>query len=120
MQAVVDALRTQLVTFEVIAVSDGSTDGSPASIAGIEQVRVIELTDNQGKGAALRVGLAQGRGRYLGFIDGDGDIPARQLSHFLAAARAMTLMYSLAASSIRVQMSSTRRSGGCTPADTSS
>ena len=87
-QAVVDALRTEQVTFEVIAVSDGSTDGSPASIAGIDQVRVIELAENQGKGAALRVGLAQGRGRYLGFIDGDGDIPARQLSHFLAAIRA--------------------------------
>ena len=84
-QAVIDALRTERVTFEVIAVSDGSTDGSPASIAGIDQVRIIELAENQGKGAALRVGLAQGRGRYLGFIDGDGDIPARQLSHFLAA-----------------------------------
>ena len=87
-QAVVDALRTEQVTFEVIAVSDGSTDGSPASIAGIDQVRIVELAENQGKGAALRVGLAQGRGRYLGFIDGDGDIPARQLSHFLAATRA--------------------------------
>jgi O-antigen/teichoic acid export membrane protein len=87
-QAVVDALRTERVTFEVIAVSDGSTDGSPASIAAIDQVRIIELTKNQGKGAALRAGLAQGRGRYLGFIDGDGDIPARQLSHFLAAIRA--------------------------------
>jgi glycosyltransferase involved in cell wall biosynthesis/O-antigen/teichoic acid export membrane protein len=87
-QAVVDAIRTERLTFEVIAVSDGSTDGSPASIAGIDQVRIIELAENQGKGAALRVGLAQGRGRYLGFIDGDGDIPARQLSHFLAAIRA--------------------------------
>jgi hypothetical protein len=84
-QAVVDALMTERVTFEVIAVSDGSTDGSPASIAGIDQVRIIELPENRGKGAALRVGLAQGRGRYLGFIDGDGDIPARQLSHFVAA-----------------------------------
>jgi len=87
-QAVVGALRTERVTFEVIAVSDGSTDGSPASIAGIDQVRIVELAENQGKGAALRIGLAQGRGRYLGFIDGDGDIPARQLSHFLAATRA--------------------------------
>src|ERR1022692_2484698 len=86
-QAVVDALRTERVTFEVIAVSDGSTDGSPASIACIDQVRIIELAENQGKGAALRVGLAQGKGRYLGFIDSDGDIPARQLSHFLAAIR---------------------------------
>ena len=87
-QDVVGVLRTEQVTFEVIAVSDGSTDGSPSSIAGIDQVRIVELAKNQGKGAALRVGLAQGRGRYLGFIDGDGDIPARQLSHFLAAIRA--------------------------------
>jgi O-antigen/teichoic acid export membrane protein len=87
-QDVVRVLRAEHVIFEVIAVSDGSTDGSPASIAGIEHVRVIELGKNQGKGAALRVGLARGRGRYLGFIDGDGDIPAKQLSHFLAAIRA--------------------------------
>ena len=87
-QAVVGVLRAEQVTFEVIAVSDGSTDGSPSSIAGIGQVRIVELAKNQGKGAALRVGLAQGRGRYLGFIDGDGDIPARQLSQFLAAIRA--------------------------------
>ncbi|MGO9296408.1 MAG: glycosyltransferase [Streptosporangiaceae bacterium] len=86
-QAVVSVLRAEQVTFEVIAVSDGSTDGSPSSIAGIGHVRVVELAENRGKGAALRVGLAQGRGRYLGFIDGDGDIPARQLSQFLAAIR---------------------------------
>jgi glycosyltransferase involved in cell wall biosynthesis/O-antigen/teichoic acid export membrane protein len=87
-RAVVGVLRAEQVTFEVIAVSDGSTDGSPSSIAGIGQVRIVELGKNQGKGAALRVGLAQGRGRYLGFIDCDGDIPASQLSHFLAAVRA--------------------------------
>jgi glycosyltransferase involved in cell wall biosynthesis/O-antigen/teichoic acid export membrane protein len=86
-QDVIGILRAAQVTFEVIAVSDGSTDGSPALIAGIGQVRVVQLAQNQGKGAALRVGLAQGRGRYLGFIDGDGDIPAGQLSHFLAATR---------------------------------
>ena len=87
-QEVVGVLRTERITFEVIAVSDGSTDGSPSSIAGIDQVRIVELAENQGKGAALRVGLAQGRGRYLGFIDADGDIPATQLSQFLAAIRA--------------------------------
>jgi O-antigen/teichoic acid export membrane protein len=84
-RAVVDALRFERVSFEVIAVSDGSTDGSSSTIAGIEQVRIVDLAENQGKGAALRIGLAQGRGRYLGFIDGDGDIPAGQLSQYLAA-----------------------------------
>ncbi len=86
-QDVVRVLRAAQVTFEVIAVSDGSTDGSPASISGIGHVRLVQLAENQGKGAALRVGLAQGRGRYLGFIDSDGDIPAGQLRHFLTATR---------------------------------
>jgi glycosyltransferase involved in cell wall biosynthesis len=84
-QDVIKVLRAAQVTFEVIAVSDGSTDGSPSSIAGVGQVQIVQLARNQGKGAALRAGLAQGRGRYLGFIDADGDIPAAQLSHFLAA-----------------------------------
>ncbi|HEY5398432.1 MAG TPA: glycosyltransferase, partial [Trebonia sp.] len=87
-QDVIKVLRAAQVTFEVIAVSDGSTDGSPSSIAEVGQVRVVRLAENQGKGAALRAGLAQGRGRYLGFIDADGDIPAGQLSHFVAATRA--------------------------------
>jgi glycosyltransferase involved in cell wall biosynthesis/O-antigen/teichoic acid export membrane protein len=86
-QDVVNVLRAARVTFEVIAVSDGSTDGSASSIAGVGPVRVVHLAQNQGKGAALRAGLAQGRGRYLGFIDADGDIPAAQLNHFLAATR---------------------------------
>ena len=86
-RAVVGVLRAEQVTFEVIAVSDGSTDGSPSLIAGIDRVRIVEFAENQGKGAALR-GLAQGRGRYLGFIDADGDIPAWVLSQFLAVIRA--------------------------------
>ena len=87
-RAVVGVLRAEQVTFEVIAVSDGSTDGSPSLIAGIDRVRIVEFAENQGKGAALRAGLAQGRGRYLGFIDADGDIPAWVLSQFLAVIRA--------------------------------
>ena len=44
---------------------------------GVGQVRVVRLAQSfTAKGAALRVGLAQGRGRYLGFIDADGDLPA--------------------------------------------
>jgi len=76
------------VSFEVIAVSDGSTDGSPASLEGLLPgvLRRVELP-HAGKGHALRAGLAQGRGRYLGFIDADGDIPARELETFVAALR---------------------------------
>src|SRR5580658_31274 len=64
------------MTFEIIAVSDGSTDGSPFTLAGFPEsmVRRMDFATNAGKGAALRAGLGMGRGRYLGFIDADGDI----------------------------------------------
>jgi hypothetical protein len=65
-------------SYEVVAVSDGSTDGSDRQldevVTGHPQLTNLVFAHNQGKGAALRVGLARGRGRYLGFIDADGDL----------------------------------------------
>ncbi len=83
-------LRRGGVTFEVIAVSDGSTDGSEASLRGLppQQVRRVRLARNQGKGEALRVGFSMSRGRFVGFIDADGDIPPEQVSRFAAVAAA--------------------------------
>ena len=76
------------VDFEVIAVSDGSTDGSELTIADLDHPRLLQvvLPRNQGKGAALRIGLAAGRGRYLGFIDADGDLDPTLLDAFLKIA----------------------------------
>jgi glycosyltransferase involved in cell wall biosynthesis len=86
---VVAVLGRTGLDFEVIAVSDGSTDGSGASIEALDQGRVrhIELARHTGKGEALRVGLTEGRGRYLGFIDADGDLPADLLDQFVARVR---------------------------------
>jgi glycosyltransferase involved in cell wall biosynthesis len=88
-RAIVEALDGTALTYEVVTVSDGSTDGSAEAVADIgdERLRRIELARNVGKGEALRVGLSQGRGRYLGFIDADGDIPARLLPSFVDAIR---------------------------------
>jgi O-antigen/teichoic acid export membrane protein len=73
-------------TYEVIAVSDGSTDGSDReldeALPGRPRLTNVVLADNQGKGAALRVGLAKGHGRYLGFIDADGDLDPILLDSF--------------------------------------
>ena len=91
--AVVAALEHTGLSFEVMAVSDGSTDGSAEGISSLlgERLRCIDLPAHVGKGEALRVGLAQGRGRYLGFIDADGDIPADQLGSFVDAIRTETV-----------------------------
>jgi glycosyltransferase involved in cell wall biosynthesis len=82
---VIALLRERAISFEVIAVSDGSTDGNDAGLAELgAEVQVVYLPVNQGKGHALRVGLGLGRGDYLGFIDGDGDIPAPVLGEFVS------------------------------------
>lgn len=82
-------LTASALSYEVIPVSDGSTDDSEQALQGLpaESVRPIVWADNRGKGEALRAGLAHGRGQYLGFIDGDGDIPARVLADYVALAR---------------------------------
>ncbi|MHB8439888.1 MAG: glycosyltransferase, partial [Acidimicrobiales bacterium] len=76
-------------SFEVVPVSDGSTDGSEHALdeLPLSVVRPIVFAENRGKGEALRIGLARGLGRYLGFIDGDGDIPAGVLVGFVKLAR---------------------------------
>ena len=86
---VCDTLATTGVAFEVLPVSDGSTDGSEHALTRLppEVVRPIVWADNRGKGEALRIGLSRGRGSYLGFIDGDGDIPADVLTGFVDLVR---------------------------------
>ncbi|MHB8439266.1 MAG: glycosyltransferase [Acidimicrobiales bacterium] len=91
--AVVEVLDHTGLGYEVIAVSDGSTDGSAQSIVALApgRLRQINLPVNVGKGEALRVGLREGRGRYVGFIDADGDIPAHHLGQFVEAVRSGTV-----------------------------
>ena len=86
----VGVLDAANVSFEIIAVSDGSTDDSPVTLEGFPEsvVRRVGYQTNVGKGHALRAGLGMGRGRYLGFIDADGDIPPEILASFVSRIRA--------------------------------
>jgi hypothetical protein len=79
------ALQTTGRSFEIIAVSDGSTDGSAEALEGIfpDSLRTVVLETNRGKGYAVRTGFEIGHGRYLGFIDADGDIAPELLAGFV-------------------------------------
>lgn len=61
--------------FEVIVVDDGSSDESVA-IARRFPCRVIQHQRNLGKGAAVRTGLLEARGRSVIIMDADATYPA--------------------------------------------
>ena len=61
--------------FEIVAVNDGSSDGTAAALdrqaQDIPSLRVVHLAQNQGKAMALRAGAMIATGEILVCIDGD-------------------------------------------------
>lgn len=75
----------------VIVVDDGSTDDT-ARQAESAGARVIQLSPNGGKGAALRTGIAESTGDWLVFIDADGQDDPDEIPLLLEHAWGDTVM----------------------------
>ena len=56
---------------EIIVVDDGSSDGTGDAALSGGADQVVILPENQGKGAAIRAGVAVARGRSIAFTDAD-------------------------------------------------
>jgi glycosyltransferase involved in cell wall biosynthesis/O-antigen/teichoic acid export membrane protein len=76
----------QVGSYEIIVVSDGSTDETVSIARGINSdvVRILEYPKRGGKGHALQVGLTEARGEYIAFVDADGDIHTDAITSFLS------------------------------------
>jgi dolichyl-phosphate beta-glucosyltransferase len=61
----------QSLSGEAVVVDDGSTDGTAEAVPALENVKIVRLRRNRGKGAAIRAGMQEASGVIRVFTDAD-------------------------------------------------
>lgn len=71
------------VNFEIIAVSNASTDNTLKILEFIQRknrkVKIVDTPKQIGYGYAVRVGLQACNGKFIGFVDGDNQVSAEEI-----------------------------------------
>lgn len=84
----VSTLESTGRSFEIVAVDDGSTDGSFETLQELRatdpRLRIVRLARNFGQGPALYAGFAHVRGRIVCMLDSDLQNPPEELPKLIA------------------------------------
>jgi dolichol-phosphate mannosyltransferase len=82
---------------EIVAVDDGSTDGTDAILRAAPGVRVVTLGKNCGQSAALYAGLRAATGGIVAMMDGDGQNDPADIGKLVAALAGADVAYGVRA-----------------------
>ncbi|MEK7167617.1 MAG: glycosyltransferase family 2 protein, partial [Patescibacteria group bacterium] len=74
------------VNYEIIAVNDGSSDGSSEALKQIEGIKYLEHRPNKGYGASLKTGIKNSQYEKIMIIDADGTYPVDAIPKLLEKA----------------------------------
>ena len=77
--------------FELIVVSDGSSDLDDGELVETGLARVIHYDRNLGKGYAVKTGALAATGRWISFVDGDLDLDPVSIPDYLELAQKESL-----------------------------
>jgi glycosyltransferase involved in cell wall biosynthesis len=78
------ALQEAGLSYELICVDDGSTDGTRDILAATPGIRPILLPRNQGSGTARRIGTQAARGQVVVWTDADMTYPNERIPELVA------------------------------------
>jgi polyisoprenyl-phosphate glycosyltransferase len=78
------ALEAAGMSYELICIDDGSTDGTGELLQTIAGIRVIRLPRNQGSGTARRIGTQHASGRVVVWTDADLTYPNERIPELVA------------------------------------